>query len=82
VALLDVEVWLTMTRRSLRAEMDLVSKSNNFAGSGMNVSSQNRNAFRGAKLLKGHPATVLDSVYLQFMWVGVDGRDNFNSSRQ
>jgi outer membrane protein insertion porin family len=50
--LLDVEVRLTtMTRRSLRAEMDLVSKSNNFAGPRMNVSLQNRNAFGGAEQL-------------------------------
>ena len=33
MALLDVEILLTtMTKRSFRAEMDLVSKSNNFAG--------------------------------------------------
>ncbi len=50
--LLDVEIRLTsMTKRSLRAEMDLVSKSNNFAGPRMNISLQNRNAFGGAEQL-------------------------------
>ncbi|MDF1572347.1 MAG: BamA/TamA family outer membrane protein [Bacteroidales bacterium] len=50
--LLDVEILLTtMTKRNLRAEMDLVSKSNNFAGPRMNVSLQNRNAFGGAEQL-------------------------------
>jgi outer membrane protein insertion porin family len=50
--LLDVEILLTsMTKRSFRAEMDLVSKSNNFAGPRMNISLQNRNAFGGAEQL-------------------------------
>ena len=50
--LLDVEIQLTaMTKRSLRAEMDLVSKSNNFAGPRMNISLQNRNTFGGAEQL-------------------------------
>lgn len=50
--LLDVEILLTtMTKRSFRAEMDLVSKSNNFAGPRMNISLQNRNAFGRAEQL-------------------------------
>jgi outer membrane protein assembly factor BamA len=58
--LLDVEVRLTtMTRRSLRAEMDLVSKSNNFAGPRMNISLQNRNAFGGAEQLNLYAGRVV-----------------------
>lgn len=38
-------------RKSLRAELNLVSKSNNFAGPGLNISYRNKNAFRGAELL-------------------------------
>ncbi|WP_338760602.1 BamA/TamA family outer membrane protein [Bernardetia sp. ABR2-2B] len=38
-------------RKSLRAELDVVSKSNNFAGPGINLSYRNKNAFRGAELL-------------------------------
>lgn len=50
--MLDVEILLTgMTKKSLRAEMDLVSKSTNFAGPRMNLSLQNRNAFGGAEML-------------------------------
>ncbi|MCF8222589.1 MAG: BamA/TamA family outer membrane protein [Bacteroidales bacterium] len=50
--MLDVEILLTtMTKRSFRVEMDLVSKSNNFTGPRMNISLQNRNAFGGAEQL-------------------------------
>ena len=38
-------------RKSLRAELDIVSKSNNFTGPGLNLSYRNKNAFRGAELL-------------------------------
>jgi outer membrane protein assembly factor BamA len=38
-------------RKSLRAELNLVSKSNNFAGPGINLSYRNKNAFGGAELL-------------------------------
>ncbi|MCA1758005.1 MAG: BamA/TamA family outer membrane protein [Bacteroidales bacterium] len=49
---LDVRILLTgMPERSFRAEMDVVSKSNNFTGPRMNVSLQNRNAFGGAEQL-------------------------------
>ena len=49
---MDVKILLTgMPARSFRAEMDVVSKSNNFAGPRMNVSLQNRNAFGGAEQL-------------------------------
>ncbi|MCA1746536.1 MAG: hypothetical protein LC655_02490, partial [Bacteroidales bacterium] len=49
---MDVEILLTgMPGLSFRAEMDVVSKSNNFVGPRMNVSLQNRNAFGGAEQL-------------------------------
>ncbi|WP_291721537.1 BamA/TamA family outer membrane protein [Bernardetia sp.] len=38
-------------RKSFRAELDVVSKSNNFVGPGLNLSYRNKNAFRGAELL-------------------------------
>lgn len=50
---LDVNILMTpMPKRTFRAEMDLVSKSNNFIGPQMNVSFQNRNTFHGAEILK------------------------------
>jgi outer membrane protein insertion porin family len=49
---LDVEVLMTpMTKRSFRAEIDIVSKSNDYTGPRMNVSLLNRNTFNGAELL-------------------------------
>jgi outer membrane protein insertion porin family len=49
---LDVEVLMTpMTKRSFRAEIDIVSKSNDYTGPRMNVSLLNRNTFKGAELL-------------------------------
>jgi outer membrane protein assembly factor BamA len=51
--LLDVTILLTpMTKFSFRAEIDVVSKSNNYTGPRMNLSIINRNAFKGAELLK------------------------------
>lgn len=51
--LLDATILLTpMTKYSFRTEIDVISKSNNFAGPRLNVSITNRNAFRGAELLK------------------------------
>jgi hypothetical protein len=50
--LLDVDILMTpMPRYSFRVEMDMVSKSNNYAGPRLNLSIQNRNAFRGAEML-------------------------------
>jgi len=50
---LDVNILLTpMTKRTFRAEIDFVSKSNNFMGPRMDFSYLNRNAFHGAELLK------------------------------
>lgn len=52
-ALLDVYYYLTpLKRKSLRAELSAVTKSNNLAGSQLNLTWQNRNAFRGAELLR------------------------------
>jgi len=49
---LDVNVFLTpMSKRTFRAELDLVSKSNNNLGPRMNLSFLNRNTFSGAELL-------------------------------
>lgn len=49
---LDVAILLTpMTKRSVRFEMDLVSKSNNFMGPRLNVSLLNRNLLGGAEHL-------------------------------
>lgn len=50
--LLDVNILMTpMPKRTFRAEIDLVSKSNNYAGPRMNLSILNRNTFNGAELL-------------------------------
>ena len=50
--LLDVNILMTpMPKRTFRAELDLVSKSNNYAGPRMNLSILNRNTFSGAELL-------------------------------
>jgi hypothetical protein len=50
--LLDVNILMTpMPKHTFRAELDLVSKSNNFMGPRMNVSVLNRNTFNGAELL-------------------------------
>ena len=49
---LDVSYLLTPSERmSLSAEINTVSKSNNFVGPGLILSFQNRNLFRGAELL-------------------------------
>jgi len=49
---LDVTILMTpMTKRTLKAEIDFVSKSNDFMGPKMNFSYLNRNTFHGAELL-------------------------------
>jgi outer membrane protein insertion porin family len=49
---LDVIILMTpMTKRTFRAELEIVSKSNNFTGPRMNLSILNRNTFKGAELL-------------------------------
>ncbi len=50
--LLDVNILMTpMSKHTFKAEMDMVSKSNNYTGPRMNLSILNRNAFNGAELL-------------------------------
>lgn len=59
---LDVSILMTpMPKRTFRAEMDLVSKSNNFMGPRLNVSFQNRNTFHGAEILKINLAGSFES---------------------
>jgi outer membrane protein insertion porin family len=49
---LDATILMTpMTKHTFRAELDLVTKSNNYTGPRMNLSLLNRNAFKGAELL-------------------------------
>ncbi|TPE44295.1 translocation and assembly module lipoprotein TamL [Pontibacter mangrovi] len=49
---LDAFIYLTPSlRKSLRAEAQMVTKSNNFAGPGVKVSFRNRNTFRGSEVL-------------------------------
>jgi outer membrane protein insertion porin family len=49
---LDAFINLTpLPRKSIRAEIELMSKSNNFAGPSLNLSYHNRNALNGAELL-------------------------------
>jgi len=50
--LLDVNILMTpMPKRTFSAEIDLVSKSNNYTGPRMNLSLLNRNSFNGAELV-------------------------------
>ena len=54
---LDADVLMTqLKRKSLRAELGLVSKSNGFAGPGLKVTYRNRSAFHGAEQL------IIDAV--------------------
>ncbi len=49
---LDVTILMTaMPKRTIRAEVDIVSKSNNYTGPRMNLNFLNRNTFNGAELL-------------------------------
>jgi outer membrane protein insertion porin family len=49
---LDVTILMTpMPEYTLRAELEIVSKSNNYTGPRMNMSFMNRNTFKGAELL-------------------------------
>ena len=50
--LLDVNILMTpISKYTFRSEVDLVSKSNNYAGPRLNLSILNRNTFKGAELL-------------------------------
>ncbi|GGG16044.1 translocation and assembly module lipoprotein TamL [Pontibacter amylolyticus] len=49
---LDAFIFMTPDmKKSLRAEAQMVTKSNNLAGPGMSVSFRNRNAFKGSEML-------------------------------
>jgi len=49
---LDAAILMTpMPKHTFRAEMDLVTKSNNYTGPRMNLTYLNRNTFKGAELL-------------------------------
>lgn len=51
-ARLDTDVLMTqLKRKSLRADLQLVSKSNGFTGPGLNISFRNRSALRGGEQL-------------------------------
>lgn len=52
VGCLDATILMTpMTEHTFRAELDMVTKSNNYTGPRMNLSLLNRNTFKGAELL-------------------------------
>lgn len=52
-ALLNTDIYLTpLKKKSLRAEVQAVSKSNNFVGPGVAFTFTNRNAFKGAELFE------------------------------
>lgn len=62
IGFLDVTIYLTpMSKHTFRAEMDLVSKSNNYGGPRMNLSFLNRNTFHGAELLKLNLAGMFET---------------------
>jgi outer membrane protein assembly factor BamA len=50
---LDARIYLTpMDKKTVRAELEMVSKSNNFTGPGLDINWTNRNTFNGAELLR------------------------------
>jgi outer membrane protein assembly factor BamA len=50
--LLDANIYMTpFQKKSIRAEFQTTSKSNNFVGPGLNVTFTNRNAFKGSERL-------------------------------
>ena len=59
LAFLDANIYLSpLSKRALRAELQAVTKSNNFAGPGIALTYSNRNIFRGGETfnLTGHAA--------------------------
>lgn len=51
-AALDADIYLSqLTKRSVRAELQAVTKSNGFAGPGISLTYSNRNLFRGGETL-------------------------------
>lgn len=52
VGLLDANIYLSpLNRRALRAELQAVTKSNNFAGPGLGLTYSNRNLFKGGEVI-------------------------------
>ena len=50
--LLDIDIFLSpLTKRSIRAELQAITKSNGFAGPGISVTYSNRNLFHGGETL-------------------------------
>ena len=73
--LLDVNILMTpMPKHTFRAEVDLVSKSNNFAGPRMNLSILNRNTFGRAELLNLNLAGSFEAQ------VGGDAKNSYSYS--
>jgi hypothetical protein len=63
--LLDVTILLTtIPDRTVRAEIDIVSKSNNYTGPRMNLSILNRNTFKGAEQLTLNLAGSFEAQFL------------------
>jgi len=61
---LDVTILMTpMPKRTFRAEVDLISKSNNYTGPQMNFSLLNRNTFNGAELLNLNMAASYEAQF-------------------
>lgn len=61
---LDVTILMTpMAKRTLRAEVDIVSKSNNYTGPRINLSYLNRNTFNGAELLNLNMAASYEAQF-------------------
>jgi len=59
---LDVTILLTpMPQHTFRAEIEIVSKSNNYTGPRLNTSLMNRNTFKGAELLNLGLATSFEA---------------------
>lgn len=59
---LDVTILMTpLTKRTIRTEVDIVSKSNNYTGPRMNLSYMNRNTFEGAELLNLNMAGAFEA---------------------
>ena len=59
---LEASIYLTpLLRKSIRLQVEGVSKSNNFVGPGFELSFTNRNAFRGAEMLQVKMSTAYES---------------------
>ncbi|WP_237586761.1 translocation and assembly module lipoprotein TamL [Pontibacter russatus] len=59
---LDAFIYLTPAlKKSLRAEAQMVNKSNGFAGPGLNIAFRNRNAFKGSELLTIEGSASIES---------------------